>query len=86
MIIKSNNIKRADLLHLKAESQPNECSCCTNGKKINRFKVKPPTNAEKDNIFLNAFINNFDVRISIFFFRWKLNIFLRNRSKRCRSV
>lgn len=32
-------------------------------------EVKPPTNAEKDNIFLNACINNFDVRISNFFFR-----------------
>lgn len=30
-------------------------------------EVKPPTNAEKVNIFLNACINNFDVRISNFF-------------------
>lgn len=85
MIIKSNNIKRADLLHLKAESQPNECSCCTNGKKINRFKVKPPTNAEKDNIFLNERIQILMLEFR-FFFRWTLNIFLCNRSKRCRSV
>lgn len=30
-------------------------------------EVKPPTNAEKDNIFLNECIQNFDVRISNFF-------------------
>lgn len=59
MIIKSNNIKRADLLHLKAESQPNECSCCTNGKKINRFKVKPPTNAEKDKYIFKCLYKQF---------------------------
>lgn len=82
-IFVKDNIKRVDLLYLKVEFKFNECLCCINGKKIIVFKVKLLINVEKDNIFLNVCINNFDVRILNFFFRWKLNIFLCNKFKRC---